>query len=345
MTSRFARRTHHVTAVVVVIALVVLAHGWLLQAWAGDRAVLVPDAPVAPVTVALAAAPAAAPPPASPVINEVAAPRPAPRKKPAIAQATPAPAPAPAPVPAPAPALSDTAPAPAAHAVEVDAPPRRAAPVAEPPASAPGSARLRYALTRGALSGQGQLNWSSDGASYRMELIGEVPLLGRIFVQRSDGLIRAHGLEPVRHTERRVGRSERALNFIRNDDGSAPRLSFSGRTDSLPLQPGTQDRLSWMAQLAARLAAGGATPPARGSQIHMDVASVSGDVQPWSFILQDADPAGLWHWRRESDDPHDTRAEVWTDPRRQHWPVRVQLRESSGDPLELVLRDWQPGPP
>ncbi len=344
MTSTFAPRTHRFAAVVV-IALVALAHGWLLQAWAGDKAVAapaptVPTAPPdrpTPVTVALA--PTAAP-EAVRVKSDAPAPTSPPKKKPA---AEPKPPPRST---ASTTVSSDLPQTPSPSNLEVTSLAPRAAPEAEPPASAPDSTQLRYTLTRGALRGQGQLNWSRDGSRYRMELVGEVPLLGRIFVQHSDGLVDAHGLLPVRHTERRIRRSERALNFIRPDDGSAPRLSFSSRTDSLPLRPGTQDRLSWMAQLAARLAARpGHGSPVLGSQIQMDVASVSGDVQPWTFILQDASPDGLWHWRRESDDPHDTHAEVWTDPGRQHWPVRVQLRESSGEPLELVLREARPGPP
>ena len=211
-------------------------------------------------------------------------------------------------------------------------------------AVAPDSALLRYALRRGALRGQGMLTWRQSGDRYRMELVGEVPLLGRLLTQRSEGLLQAGGLEPVRHTESRVGRSERAVNFIRPADGAAPRLSFSSRTDSLPLRPHTQDRLSWMAQLAARLQAGGDTAPATGHAVAMEVVSVSGDVQPWTFVLQAVEPGPLWHWRRSTDDPYETRADVWTDPRRQHWPARVELREASGDPLELRLRDIGPPP-
>lgn len=219
------------------------------------------------------------------------------------------------------------------------APARAQAASAIPPATAPSDAQLRYALRRGALRGQGVLTWRQSGDRYRMELIGEAPLLGRLLTQRSEGQLQPGGLEPLRYTESRIGRSERAVNFVRPADGSAPRLSFSSRTDSLPMQPHTQDRLSWMAQLAARLQAHGSTAPALGHTVEMAVASVSGDLQPWTFVLQAVEAGPLWHWRRGTDDPYDTRADVWTDPRHQHWPVRVELREARGDPLELRMRD------
>ena len=46
-----------------------------------------------------------------------------------------------------------------------------------------------------------------------------------------------------------------------------------------------------------------------------------------------------WHWRRTSDQPNDTLAEVWTDPANGHWPSRVRLSEPRAEPLELTLQD------
>jgi hypothetical protein len=65
-------------------------------------------------------------------------------------------------------------------------------------------------------------------------------------------------------------------------------------------------------------------------------------VQHWVFTVQGQDSTGLWQLRREPDSPHDTRAEVWIDPRQQHWPVRIRLSEPSGEPLELTLDGLQP---
>ena len=152
--------------------------------------------------------------------------------------------------------------------------------------------------------------------------------------------IDASGLAPLRHTERRLKRSERAVSFVR--DQGAPRILFSAREGDEPLRPGAQDRLSWIAQLATRMASppGGDWRP--GSSLAMDVASTGGDVQRWVFTIEGREASGLWHLRREPDSLRDTRAEVWIDARQQHWPVRIQLTEPSGEPLELTLDGLQP---
>ena len=54
--------------------------------------------------------------------------------------------------------------------------------------------------------------------------------------------------------EKRLRRSERAVNFNRPADGQPGRITFSASTAEAALRPGAQDRLSWMVQLAARLA-------------------------------------------------------------------------------------------
>lgn len=208
---------------------------------------------------------------------------------------------------------------------------------------APPSVQLEYRLQRGMLQGSGELEWRHDGQRYRLRLEGQLPLLGSILVQRSEGGFDAAGLAPLRHTEQRLRRSERAVNFIRPDDGSAPRITFSASTASLPLRPGAQDRVSWMAQIATRLAGVRRLPA--GSRLEMDVASTGGEVQHWVFVLQQIDTDGSWHWRRQSDRPDDTLADVWTDPALGHWPRRVRLTERRGDPLELTLRQVQTLPP
>lgn len=206
--------------------------------------------------------------------------------------------------------------------------------------TAPASARLTYRMKKGALAGTGQIDWRRDAGAYRMRLEARVAVFGRIFVETSEGRLDDSGLAPLRHTERRLKRSERAVSFVR--DQGPPRILFSAREGHEPLRPGAQDRLSWIAQLATRLAAPLAGDWRTGSRIEMDVASTGGDVQRWVFTVQGQDSTGLLHLRREPDGPHDTRAEVWTDPRQQHWPVRLQLSEPSGDPLELTLDGLQP---
>jgi hypothetical protein len=207
-------------------------------------------------------------------------------------------------------------------------------------AAVPPSTQLDYRLSRGALVGRGRIDWSVDGPRYRMRLEARVPVVGRILAQVSEGQIEPHGLAPERHTEQRLRRSERAVSFVR--EGDHPRILFSAREGEAPLEPGAQDRLSWIAQLTARLDAPGQAP---GDRIVMPVAGVGGEVQHWVFTLLDRDEAGRWHLRREPDGPHDTRAEVWTLPQPPHWPQRLRLSEADGDTLELLLQPAAEPPP
>jgi hypothetical protein len=338
------------------LAAVVGTHLWVIDAWSLPR-----EAPmvarVAPRSVTTLPAPAA--PTAPTAITPVAqtAPpatipvEPQPRqRKPAAVPAVMPVATAPPDEAAPSPAAPDTEPSAQPDAephllalATVSSTPLRGAPAVAAAATtltAPPSGRLLYRMKKGPLAGTGQIDWQRDADTYRMRLEARVPVFGQIFMETSEGRLDTSGLAPLRHTERRIKRSERAVSFVRDQD--PPRILFSARTGDEPLHPGAQDRLSWIAQLATRMAAPLAGDWRPGSHIEMDVASTGGDVQRWVFTVQGRDSAGLWQLRREPDSPHDTRAEVWIDPRQHHWPVRIRLSEPSGDPLELTLDGLQP---
>jgi hypothetical protein len=215
---------------------------------------------------------------------------------------------------------------------------RPAATTPAPPTRIPPSETLLYRVYRGAISGDGKLEWHTDAHQYRLQLEAQVPLLGTIFAQASQGGFDAAGLAPLRHTERRIGRSERALSFVHSADGQDDHIAFSSQTGHAPLSAGTQDRVSWMVQLPALLD-GAATAVQTGQQFVLQVASVQGDVQSWRFVVTETPAAGstgLVKLVRQSDGIYDTHAEVWADPQRHHWLVHIRLQESRGDPLELV---------
>jgi len=215
---------------------------------------------------------------------------------------------------------------------------------------------LRYSLQRGRLRGEGLLSWRHDAQHYRLSLEAQLPPTGTLLRQTSEGGFDRCGLAPLRHTDKRLGRSERALSVLRPptgspaaDAGEAGELRFSGRSVARALDPGTQDRLSWLMQLTLRLS----QPPnpsqadatAPGAPIEIAVASVGGDVQHWVFTPLGRDADGLLHLRREPDGPYETHAEVWVDPLRGHWPVRILLTEPRGEPLLLQLVDGRPTAP
>lgn len=205
----------------------------------------------------------------------------------------------------------------------------------------PPSTRLLYDLHRGAVSGKGELTWSLQGARYQVRLEGTVPVFGSILVQTSQGGTDTSGLAPARHTEKRIGRGERSVSFQRAADPSTGTLVFSHATDKHALHAGTQDRVSWMPQLATLLRSRATQPPAAGTTFPMDVVGTSGALRRWVFRMVDVSPEGWYHLRRELPNDPDAHSEVWMDPKRQCWPVRVRLSDGNGDPLELVLRDTQ----
>ena len=208
------------------------------------------------------------------------------------------------------------------------------------PVRVPASVSLRYGMRRGPLSGDAELVWQHDGQRFSLDLSAKVPILGTIYEQHSRGQLDEAGLAPVRYTEKRIGKGERAVNFVRPEDGSPGSVAFSARSTRLPLVRGMQDRLSWMVQLAARLQAWPGELQA-GQRIEMAVAGPSGDVQRWHFLVKDSSGAGeerVWRLLREADQPHETQAEVWVSARRAFFPARVRLTESQGDPLDLLVK-------
>lgn len=204
----------------------------------------------------------------------------------------------------------------------------------------PPAATLAYELRRGLLTGSGELTWTPGADGYRVTLEGSAFGLS-VLSWTSVGAIDAHGLAPVRFTDRRRNRSENAANFQR-DTG---RITYSGPTVEFPLAPGAQDRLSWMVQLPAILEA---EPALRepGQRIVIFVTGARGDADLWTFVVQGRQaldlPAGrvpeALHLLRAPRKAFDTQAEAWLDPARGHLPVRARLATpDSGDATDFLL--------
>lgn len=208
----------------------------------------------------------------------------------------------------------------------------------------PPPATLVYALRRGGLPGRAELRWQPGDGQYLLTLDGgtdgSVPLGSSSTGRLDDG-----GVAPERHVESRRGRALRAVNF-RHEAG---RISFSGPSFQLPLRRGSQDRLSWMVQLGAVLAAEPAlrTP---GSEVRLHVVGTRGDAQVWVFAVhgatevETADGAvtAALLLRRAASRPYDTEVEVWLDPARHHLPVRLRQRLlPAGPETELLLAAYR----
>lgn len=258
---------------------------------------------------------------------------------------------------APAPAATATPPArsaPAAPRAAAPAPP--VSPPAEPapppvaeaaPAAAdavidipvyatqvPPAGRWRYRMQRGLASGEAELDWAlkADG-HYELRLEGRVAGV-TLLDWASQGQIDAAGLAPDRFALRRRGRDRQAANFQRE----AGKITFSGPTLEQPLVAGAQDRLSWLLQLSAIVAAA----PERfvnNASVVLFVAGARGNADVWTFEVQGLEPldgTAALKLTREPRRLYDTRAEVWLDPAQHYVPLRVrQTPTGGGAPLEL----------
>lgn len=228
------------------------------------------------------------------------------------------------------------------------APPAQTSPPAVPGTQVPTyatqpapPATLVYEMQRGGRTGRAELRWRPGAGRYELELdaTGFGPQGPG---SASAGSFDAAGLAPERHVDRRRGRDQRAVNFQR--EGGF--ISFSGPPLTHSLQPGAQDRLSWMLQLPAILQANPAlsTP---GAQLSLWVASARGESDVWTFTVQGSETLDLPGGRvdaalrllRRPLRPYDTQVEIWLDPARQHLPVQLLLAlRPGGEPTELRLQ-------
>lgn len=237
---------------------------------------------------------------------------------------------------------------------------RPAAPVAAPPAAAPAPAgdeaiphyrtrlpppiTLRYVMHRGMLRGTGDLVWRPQGEHYELRFDGRVAGLA-VLTQVSTGAFDAAGVAPERFTDQRLRRGTTAANFQR----AAGKITFSGPATEFVLRDGAQDRLSWMVQLAAIVAAEPhlATP---GAKVVMYVVGSHGDADVWSFrcIGPEAVETGSGtvdaiKFVREPREAYDTTVQVWLDPLRHDLPVRATQKSGANDEgFDLRLQEALP---
>ena len=209
----------------------------------------------------------------------------------------------------------------------------------------PPSTVLRYAISRGPWSGNGELTWDLlDGNRYHARLEGRVAGI-KVLTQDSTGLIDNAGIAPVRFTDERRGKSAMAANLQR----SAGKITYSGPSNEYALVPGTQDRLTWMVQIGA-IAAADPKGVAAGKKVSMYVTGARGDADVWTFhaIGVENVPIGgvsvsAIKLVREPRKVNDTLVEVWLDPQLHHLPVRARMtNQPEGETFELLRRPMDP---
>ncbi|MBY0235949.1 MAG: DUF3108 domain-containing protein [Burkholderiaceae bacterium] len=207
------------------------------------------------------------------------------------------------------------------------------------PGSAPPSGEWHYLLRSGEREGQAKLVWHSEAGRYALRL--ERQLEGRALPSwHSQGTLDGLGLAPQRFTQQRRGRERAAINF-RADEGL---LSFSASEALLPLEPGTQDRLSWWLQLSALVEADPAFYTA-GRSFSLRVAALRGTALDWQFEVlglvplaqDDGSSVPALQLRRAPLGPHSGEVQLWLDPARHHLPLRLnfELPDERGWSLRL----------
>ncbi|CAG1017155.1 hypothetical protein BURC_01779 [Burkholderiaceae bacterium] len=202
---------------------------------------------------------------------------------------------------------------------------------------------LHYTMRRGMIPGSGELHWKPAGTHYEVRLEGRVAGMA-VLTEVSTGTLDGHGLAPLRFTDARIRRGTNAANFQR-DKG---KITFSGPQTEYPLLPGSQDRVSWMLQIAAVL---NAEPQhaAPGGKVAFFVVGARGDADVWVFryvgaekVSTDEGELAAVKFTREPRKPYDRGVEIWLAPARQYLPVRARFTTSAnGDEFELLLRDMR----
>lgn len=252
---------------------------------------------------------------------------------------------------APSPAEEPTAPTPASTEVNTDlvvtvaaaAPSTGEVKVPVYRTVLPPATTLRYDLRKGLITGSGEISWKPAGDRYEARLEGSVAGVP-VITEVSTGLLDANGIAPVRYTDKRSRRATMAANFQREKG----KITYSGPQVEFPLLPGSQDRLSWMLQIAGVLNAQPqlASP---GERIVFFVSGAHGDAEVWTFryvgtdsVRTDAGAVRAVKFTREPRKPYDRLVEVWLAPDRKHLPIRARFTAEAGESaFELLLRDMR----
>lgn len=174
----------------------------------------------------------------------------------------------------------------------------------------------------------GEFSWQLREQSYQAQL--SISTFGQTRVQTSRGQIDQFGLAPERFSDKY--RSEVAAHFNR----AQGLVSFSANTPSLALQPGAQDRLSVLVQLAALVAS---APQGFGPGTTLQVQTIGprdGDL--WLFTFGDMEtldlPGGPQQGLklvRQPRQPYDQKLEVWLAPGLAYLPARIRITEANGN--------------
>ena len=266
----------------------------------------------------------------------------------AVAVAVAAPTPSPAPVPDLPPAVA-APPAPVAAAAPATA-------ASAQPFDWPPSTRLNYRLTgnyRGPVEGSAVVEWLRQGTRYQVHLETSVgPVLSRHIT--SEGELTDQGLAPRRFDGEQKVLFRAARRWSLRFGPERVVLSDGREVDTLP---GAQDEASQFVQLTWLFT----TRPDRlkvGQSVELPLA-ISRKLERWTYdiVAEERLPfpfgeVATFHVKpRREAQGGDLTPEIWVAPTLQYLPVRILIRDTKDNWIDLMLEKPPlqaapaPGPP
>ena len=208
----------------------------------------------------------------------------------------------------------------------------------------PPNSQINYKLTGqergltyhafGSLKWQTQSNPSTP-KTYEAELRVRAFLVGSR-VWRSVGSMTENGLAPLRYSD--SWRGERAAHF----EAAQKKISFSGNSPSIELQPGAQDQVSLFIQMAAAVSAKNFK---LGSELNVQTATAR-DAVNWTLTYKSDDSIDVNGNRLETQrwvclprGKFDSQIEMWLSQAHGGMPVRIKITQVSGNFIDMEMRD------
>ena len=229
--------------------------------------------------------------------------------------------------------------------VETQAPPAPAASAPGYRVSLPPPAELQLDVERvdakGAhWSGRAVMDWSHSGDAYRMTMVATIRVIVTINLVElaSEGAIGEHGIVPRILNEKRRSKAQTATHF----DAQQGRISFSASSASFPMAPGTQDKATFLMQLAGIARA---DPAQLAADIEMMVGEDK-DASLFKFVVQGQEeidtPLGrLATWRitrPPRPGSYSSRLDLWLAPGHEWYPVQMRSTEANGAVTTQTIR-------
>jgi len=207
-------------------------------------------------------------------------------------------------------------------------------------AASPTDVQSTYRIFKnGILIGQVNEHFTRDGTGYR--IVSETRSDGALnwFVHdkltiTSEGRVTAGGLQPLKYESVRESDKSRTLRATFNWDKNVMISEHDGKSETVPLQPGTQDRLSVMYQYMLSMPY---SPEVRqwmsnGRNVEQYLYRKQADAA-LKTLAGDFDTV---HYSRDAK-PGEDKADLWLAKDRYFLPVRIVFEDRKGSRLDQTL--------